>query len=77
MLEEPLASLRATRLENGTGDPTMVLVIVGVGALQVGEAAVLRLEGGLQVGGVVDRMGPGIAGEHLEVIGEALREIKG
>src|SRR5260370_1338405 len=52
-------------------------VVHGIGGLQVGEAAVLRLERRLQVGRVVDGMGPGVAGEQLKAFGETLGEIKG
>src|SRR6266702_3561758 len=63
-------------LKDGAVHPAVALVVHGIGTLQVGEAAVLRLEGRLQVGRVVDGMGPGVAGEQLKALGETLGEIK-
>ena len=40
-------------LEDAASDPAMALVVHGVGPLKIREARVLRLEGGLQVGGIV------------------------
>src|SRR5713226_9717393 len=77
MLEETIAGLGAGRLEYRAVHPTVALVVHGIGALHVGEAAVLRLERRLQVGRIVDGMGPGVAGEQLKAMGEPLREIKG
>src|SRR5208283_4654868 len=48
-IEEALAGLMGRGLEDGAGDPAMPLVIVGIGSLQTREAAVLRLQRGLQV----------------------------
>src|SRR5271157_5215313 len=64
-------------LEDAAGDPAMTLVVDGVAALESREAAVLRLEGGLQVGGIVNRMRPGVTREQLEVTGETLAEVDG
>jgi len=47
-LEETITGLGTRRLEHGAGYPTLALVVHGIGALQIGEAAVLRLERGLQ-----------------------------
>src|SRR5258707_4797059 len=55
----------------------MALVVDGVGTLEVAKAAVLRLERGLEVGAVVDRVRPGVAGEHGEVAREALLQVDG
>src|SRR5713226_6911360 len=77
MLEETIAGLGAGRLEYRAIHPAVALIIYGIGALEVGEAAVLRLERRLQVGRVVDGMGPGVAGEQLKAFGETLGEIKG
>src|SRR5713101_3594639 len=77
MLEETIAGLGAGRLEYRAIHPAVALIIYGIGALEIGEAAVLRLEGRLQVGRIVDGMRPGIAGEQLKAMGEPLREIKG
>src|SRR3981189_1584116 len=55
----------------------MPLIIDGVGAFEEREAGILRLEGRLQVGGIVDGVRVSVAGEHLEGMGEALGEIKG
>src|SRR5216684_1037174 len=77
MLEETIAGLGAGRLEYRAIHPAVALIIYGIGALEIGEAAVLRLERRLQVGRVVDGMRPGIAGEQLKAMGETLREIKG
>src|SRR4029077_1666039 len=41
-------------LEDATGDPAMALIVHRVGTLEKREARILRLERGLQVGGVVD-----------------------
>src|SRR6266702_6566349 len=55
----------------------MTLVVDGVGTLEVAKAAVLRLEGGLEVGAVVDRVRPGVAGKHGEVPREAFLQVDG
>ena len=55
----------------------MPLVIDGVRAFEEREAGILRLEGRLQVGGIVDGVRVSVAGEHLERMREALSEIKG
>src|SRR5260221_13087055 len=55
----------------------MTLVVDRVGTLEVAKAAVLRLEGGLEVGAVVDRVRPGVAGKHGEVAREALLQVDG
>src|SRR6267143_286457 len=54
----------------------MALVVHGIGPFQVGEAAVLRLEWGLQVGRVINGVRPGVTGEQLEAIRETLREVE-
>ena len=54
----------------------MALVVHGIRALEVGEAAVLWLKRRLQVGRVVNRVGIGVAGEQLKALGEALGEIE-
>src|SRR5450432_738282 len=69
------AAVGSSSLKNGAGDPAVALVVVGIGALEERETAVLRLESGLQVGGVVDGMGPGIAGEQFQTVREALGEV--
>src|SRR5579863_4097679 len=55
----------------------MPLVIVGIGALEEWEAGILGLERRLEVGGIVNGMGIGVAGEQLEGVREALGEIEG
>src|SRR5882724_618666 len=55
----------------------MSLVVHGIGALEKWEAAVLRLEGRLQVGAIVDRVRPGVAREKLEALREALLHVDG
>src|SRR3979490_2995478 len=77
MLEETVTGRRAGRLEDGTVHPAVPLVVHGIGALQAKKTAVLRFERGLQVGCVVNGMGPCIAGKQLEAMGETLREVKG
>ena len=77
MLEEAISGLGTGRLEDGTVHPAVALVVHGIRALEIEEAAVLRLQGGLQVGGVVNGMGPGVAGKQLKAMGETLREVKG
>src|ERR1700704_6912405 len=77
MFEETFAGFGAGRLEDGAVDPAVTLVVHGIGALQVGEAAILRLERRLQIGRVVDGMGIGVAGEQLEALGETLGEVEG
>ena len=54
-------------LKNRAGDPAVPLVVIGIAALEEREAAVLRLESGLQVGGVVDGMRPSVTGEQFQV----------
>src|SRR5260370_8233435 len=77
MLEETIAGFGLRRLKNGAAQPAVALVVHGIGALQVREAAVLRLERRLQVGRVMEGVGPGVAGEQLKALGETLGEIKG
>src|SRR5712691_9963315 len=76
MFKESIAGFGATRLHDGAGHPAVALVVHGIGPFQVGEAAVLRLEWGLQVGRVINGVGPGVAGEQLEALGESLREVE-
>src|SRR5437879_5311560 len=71
-LGKRIAALVRGSLEDAAGDPAMALVVDGVGALQVTKAAVLRLEGGLEVGAVIDGVRPGVAGEQSKVAREAL-----
>src|ERR1700688_1264122 len=77
MMREIFSAMRSSGLKNGAGDPAVTLVIIRVGALEEREAAVLRFEWGLQVGGVVDGMGPGVAGEKFKRVREALGQIDG
>ena len=65
------------RLENAAGDPAMPLIVHGVGSLEKGEAGILRLESGLQVGGVVDGVRPGVAGQQLKVVRKMFGHIHG
>ena len=60
-LGERVSRLVWRRLEHSAGDPAMTLIVVGISAFEIREAAVLRLEGGLQIGAIVDGMRPGIA----------------
>src|SRR5882762_324697 len=76
MFEETITGLRAGRLEDSTVHPAVALVVHGIGALQAEKTAVLRFERRLQVGCVVNGMGPCIAGKKLETMGETLREVK-
>src|SRR5208282_2130069 len=59
-------------LENRAGDPAVALVEVGIAAVAVGVAVVLRVEKGREVGRVVDVVRPSPSGEQLEVVGKAL-----
>src|SRR5260370_26388037 len=77
MFEETFARLGAARLEDGAVHPAVGLVVHGIGPLELREAAVLRLEGRLQVSRVVDGMGIGVAGEQFEALRKSLGEIKG
>ena len=77
MFEETVAGLSARRLKDGAVHPAVALIIHRIGALQIGEAAVLRLEGRLQVGRVVNGMRKSVAGEQLKALGKALREVEG
>src|SRR5207253_1565495 len=77
MLEEAISGLGTGRLEDGTVHPAVALVVHGIRALEIEEAAVLRLQGGLQVGGVVNGMGPGVAGKQLEAKRGSLGEVTG
>src|SRR4029077_12662275 len=77
ILEETIAGLRARRLKDRTGDPAVALVVHGIGALQIEKTAVLGLERGLQVGCVVNGMGPRVAGKQLDAMRETLRKVKG
>src|SRR5205823_9588997 len=52
-------------------------VVHRISAFEVGEPAVLWLEGRLQVGRVVDGVGIRVTGEQLKALGEALGEIEG
>src|SRR5262249_32896538 len=72
IFEEAVGRFGGWALEDGGRNPAMALVVDGVGALEEWEAAVLRLERRLQVGAVIDRMRPGIAGEQLEGFAKAL-----
>src|ERR1700730_2841620 len=72
MTREIIAATRSGGLEDGAGDPAVTLVVNRVGALEEREAAVLRLERGLQIGGVVNGMGPRVRGTKFERVGEAL-----
>src|SRR5262249_58271580 len=72
-----IAAMRARCLEDSAGDPAMTLVKVRVRALEEGETAVLRFKGRLQVGGIVDGVRPGIAGEQLERVAETLLHVDG
>src|SRR5262245_12307208 len=72
-----VSTLRSASHKDGAGDPAMPLVVDGVCFFQIREAAVLRLESGLQVGSVVDRMRIRIAGEQFETFGEALLYVEG
>src|ERR1700730_16742696 len=74
---EIIAAAWSGGLEDGLSDPAMTLVVNRVGALKEREAAVLRLERGLQIGGVVNGMGPRVAGEKFERVGETLGQIDG
>ncbi len=76
MLQSAVPGLGATGLEDRTGDPAVTLIVYGIGALESGKAAVLRLERRLQVRRVVNRMRVGVARQQFESLREALREIK-
>src|SRR5207245_6993296 len=67
--------MRFRSLENAAGDPAVALIEAGVRALEVREAVILRLEQSLQVGGIVDRMRPGVARQEFEVARKTLGEI--
>jgi len=74
---ETITTFALRALEDGAGDPAMALVVYGVGTLEEGETGVLWLERRLQIGGIVDGMRIGVAGEELERMREALGEIEG
>src|SRR2546427_893042 len=75
LVPQAAGGARVRALEHGARDPAVALVEGGIAALEIGSTLLLGLEQRLQVGGVVNRMGPGIAGEELEMVAEALREI--
>src|SRR5256885_800085 len=75
VLECSIAALGCSRLKDRAGYPAMPLVVHGIAALEKREAAVLRLEGRLQVGTIVDGVRPGVAREKLEALGEALLHV--
>ena len=77
MLQSAVPGLGAAGLEDRAGHPAVALIVHGVGALEPGEAAVLRLERRLQVCRVVNRMGIRVARQQLEALRETLREIEG
>src|SRR5256885_17133957 len=77
MLERAVAALGCSRLKDRARYPAMSLVVHGIGALEKREAAVLRLEGRLQVGTIVDGVRPGVAREQLEALREALLHVDG
>src|SRR5215471_1693303 len=64
-------------LEDATGDPAMALIVYRVGTLEKREARILRLERGLQVGGVVNGMRPGVTGKQFKVVGKVFGDIDG
>ena len=53
----------------------MALVEERIGALGVRIVIVLRLERRLQVGGVINRVGPGVGGQKLVMGSEALAQV--
>ena len=64
-------------MKDGAGDPAMALIEIGVAAIAVGIAVVLRVEEGGKVGGVVDGVRPGPARKQFKMIGEALGDSDG
>jgi len=60
-------------LVNGAGDPTVTLIEIGIAAVELREAVVLRREKSGKVGRIINGVGVGPAGEKLEAVGEALR----
>src|SRR6266436_3232459 len=77
VLKCSIAALGCSRLKDRARYPAMPLVVHGIGALEKWEAAVLRLEGRLQVGAIVDGVRPGVAREKLEALREALLHVDG
>src|SRR5262249_41159562 len=75
VFEEGIAGFRAAGLQHSAGHPAVTLVIDGVGALFVWEAAVLRLERRLQVSRIVNRVRPGVTGKEFESAREALGDV--
>src|SRR5271165_1485621 len=62
LLKKVLALCACGCLKHSAGHPTVRLVVYGIGALELRKTAVLRLQRGLQVRTIVDRMRPRIAG---------------
>src|SRR5260370_12557281 len=80
MLKEAFAGLGASRLEDAAGNPAMALVVAGIGALEVGKTAVVRLKRRVQIGRVIDGVGRSISGQQLKAPGtegKALGEVEG
>src|SRR6266404_2985671 len=65
------------RLVDAAEDETMTLIEGGGGTIRAREVAVLWGKRGLQVGRIVDGVRPGVGGEELVVVVEALAEIDG
>src|SRR5215467_9218571 len=70
MFPGTVAALGISGLKDCAGHPTMPLVIHGVSSFQEREPAILRFQSGLQVRAIIDRMGPGVAGEQFKTVRE-------
>jgi len=63
--------------DNSAGNPAMPLIEIGVAALQVREAVVLRIQEGGEIGGIIDGMRIGPAGKEFEIAREAFGHAEG
>ena len=76
LLTKPLP-LSFPRLIHAAEHEAMTLVEQRRGAIEAGVVAVLRRERGLQIGGIVNGMRPGVGSEEFVVAVEALAQVGG
>src|SRR5262249_19546814 len=72
-----LTGLVFRRLKDRACNPAVALIVYGVGTLELRETAIWRLQSGLQVRTIIDRMTPSVTGKKLEVLAEPLRDVDG
>src|SRR5258708_37672745 len=65
----------SSSLVDAAEDETVTLIEGGGGTISAGEVTVLRGESGLQIGGIIDRVRPGIRSEEFVMLAEAFAEI--